>query len=109
MMNIRNFLGQVEDVSDASIRAEAVEGRVSVDRVAQAKDVALGVLLGDRFIDEPRGNAQNLRRMESSPMNFFTCPRYSACGGSGWNRINIHSCQGLTIRMIPMTPKSHGS
>src|SRR5271170_7046923 len=53
--------------------------------------------------------------IESSPIKFLTWRRYSSFVGSGLStpglgiRINIHSCQGLTIRTTPIQPKSHCS
>lgn len=45
-MHVGNLPRQVEGVLDAGVAAEAVEGRVTVDGVAEAEAGVAGVLVG---------------------------------------------------------------
>ena len=46
MVDVGDFPGEVEGVLDAGVGAEAVEGRVAVDGVAEAVDLVGGDLVG---------------------------------------------------------------
>ena len=66
-MYVSDLPGEVEGVLDAGVGAEAIEGRVAVDGVAEAVDLVGGgssfrVVRGDDLVDVPFVDADDAER-----------------------------------------------